>query len=79
MDRETEIKELKEKLVSIDNVIRGELVKISTIKTEITKGYRRHDKGRYVKERNEVLGTLEKLKTEQEKIKRRLSELEGAV
>ena len=77
MDKEKESKNLKEKLLSIENAIRGELTKIETLKTRIAKGYRHRDKGKYDAERNEVQSNLEKLKTEQETAKKQLSELEA--
>ncbi|MDD3813250.1 MAG: hypothetical protein PHZ02_01280 [Desulfocapsaceae bacterium] len=79
MEKDIKIKELKEQLNHIDTAIRGELVKIERLKSKITKEYRHHDKKKYDDKRNEVQVNLEKLKTDQERIKNELSKLEATI
>lgn len=78
MDKEDEIKSLKEQLKSLEGKIRGELNKIEALKTRISKGYRRRDKAKYEAERREITENLRKYQEEQETVQKRLSELEAA-
>ena len=75
MDKEKEIKDLKETLGFIDSAIRGELAKIETLKTKL-KGYRRHDKEKYEAERSVIKGNLKKYDDEMVEVRKKLSGLE---
>jgi septation ring formation regulator EzrA len=76
-NKEQEIKDIRANLKIIDTTLRGELEKIEKLKAKIKTGYRHHDKEGYEKERSVVQGSLEKLTTEQETTRKKLSELEG--
>ncbi len=76
IDKEKEIKDLEEKLLSVENAIRGELDKIKTLKTKISQGYRHHDKEKYEAKRRVIMGNLKKYEDEMAEVRKKISELE---
>jgi len=77
MDKETESKNLTEKLLSIENAMRGELTKIGAVQARLSKGYRRHDKEKYEAERMGIKGNIKKYEAEISEVRKKLSELEA--
>ena len=77
MDIEKESKNLTEKLLSLENAVRGELAKIESVKAEISKGYRRHNKEKYQAMRGDIAENIKKYEAEMLMIKKKLSELQA--
>lgn len=77
MDREQEIRSLKEQLKSLEENIRLELNKIEVVKSKLKAGYRRRDKEKYEAERRAIMGNLKKYEAEMDEVRKKLSELES--
>lgn len=77
MDREQEIKSLKEQLKSLEDNIKRELTKIEGVKSKLAAGYRRRDKEKYDAERRAIMENLKKYEAEMVEVRKKLLELES--
>lgn len=76
MDKEQEIRTLRDQLESINVKIMGEIGRIEVVKTSLSKAYRRVDKEKYETERAEITSNLKKYRDEMDTVKRKIAELE---
>jgi uncharacterized coiled-coil DUF342 family protein len=77
MDKEQEIRTLRDQLKSINIKIVGEIGRIETVKTSLSTTYRRADREKYEAERAEITSNLKKYRDEMDTVKRKIAELEA--